>query len=117
MCRSSLLIAVNMAVTYGHTQEKMLTEINAIIDNEKRIKKSTPKYVLYGYRQYSEALIDVLVKPKIVFLYKVNGQFYKTNHSKLELPVWDVLPREQWDSLGNYGGMYWSNTFMPYFVG
>lgn len=79
--------------------------------------KSLPKGEIGRLWAYWEGLKDAAWNDQTVFLYKVGGKFYSVSHSKTpEFPSWDTLPREQWDSLGEHGGIYWRGTYAPFYI-
>lgn len=79
--------------------------------------KRTPKSFYDGLMQYAEGYFDASVKGKTVFLYNVDGKFYRTEKDKdIDLPVWSELPRNMWDKLGDHGGIYWKATLNPFFI-
>ena len=75
--------------------------------------KRTPKYLHAALSAYFDGYYDAVMKNQTIFLYKVDGVFYKlgTSHQKhLDMPCWDELPREKWDSLCDHGGSYWKDS-------
>lgn len=95
----------------------MWREVWEIIAGIYQHNKRTPQHLGASLRQYAEGYFDALATDQTVFLYNVNGQFYKLGLScqkDLPFPCWDELPRSMWDKLGEYGGIYWRKTLKPY---
>lgn len=117
--KTSIRCAIDRGID-KQTQKEIYSRAWAWIDGFKEnAPKRTPKSMFVELRAYAEGYFDASVEGKTVFLYNVNGTFYKTNNSTdkdLILPVWDTLPREQWDKLGDHGGIYWKSTLLPFFI-
>ena len=78
-------------------------------------EKKIPNTMMQFIRGYDRAMYDRFMEERLVFLYKVDGKFYKTKNSvKMDLPKWDELPREMWDKLGDCGGYYFRETLKKF---
>lgn len=78
-------------------------------------EKKVPLYMINYIRGYDHALYDMFMKERVIFLYEVDGQLYKTkNNEEIDLPVWDTLPREMWSELGELGGFYYRKSLKKY---
>lgn len=77
-------------------------------------KKEQTRILKASLLAFSEGYFQAITENATVFLYNVDGKFYKTNHCDLNFPCWDQLPREQWDKLGEKGGIYWRETLKPF---
>lgn len=101
------------------TQSEILQACYAVVDNYvEHSPKQWPKYYATSLMEYTQGYFDGKCDGQTVFLYMVDGKFYRTSHTQeLEFPVWNELPREQWDKLGDHGGLYWKTTLKPYFIG
>ena len=78
-------------------------------------EKKIPERMMQFVRGYDRALYDRFMEERLVFLYEVDGKFYKTQNSvKMDLPKWDELPREIWNKLGDCGGFYYRETLKKF---
>lgn len=78
-------------------------------------EKKLPERMMQYIRGYDHALYDRFMSERLVFLYEVDGKFYKTKNSvKMDLPKWDELPKEIWNNLGNCGGYYFRETLKKF---
>lgn len=112
--------SIQTAIQYGigkYTQKDMHEKSQQWIDNFiNRAPKRTPKVLFSELCAYRDGFLDAMIEGKTIFLYNVEGKFYKTSHSQgIELPEWRELPRDQWGTLGEHGGIYWKETLNVYF--
>lgn len=115
--KASLLILANYAIGNYDQRESNRRAMQWIEDFKEKSPKRTPKTMTSQLWAYWDGLKDGLWNKETTFLYNVEGQFYTVSHDKLEgLPSWDELPREQWDGLGDKGGIYWKKNFTPFFI-
>ena len=90
--------------------------LNAIAQFKNSIPQKPAKmrdHLTDSLSAYREGFFDCAIEGKTVFLYLVDGKFYRTGNvpENLEhLPKWDTLPRNLWDDLGEHGGIYWVDT-------
>ncbi len=78
-------------------------------------EKKIPNTMMQFIRGYDRAMYDRFMEEKLVFLYCVDGKFYKTNNSdKMDLPKWDELPHEMWGNLSDNGGFYFRETLKKF---
>ena len=93
---------------------KTLYENKAIIFSFLKEKK-VPNNMLQYIHGYDHAMYDTFMKERVIFLYCVEGKFYKTQNSvEIDLPVWDVLPREMWGKLSEHGGFYYHKSLKKF---
>lgn len=115
--RTSLRLLATYAIgryTQAEAQERAQQWISNFINNA---PKDCPKNIIAKLWAYWEGCKDVAWNEQHVFLYNVEGKFYATNNDKVGgIPCWDTLPREQWEQLGDCGGIYWKNNLSPFFV-
>ena len=78
-------------------------------------EKKLPERMMQFIRGYDRAMYDRFMEERLVFLYEVDGKFYKTKNSvKMDLPKWDELPKEMWNNLGDCGGYYFRETLKKF---
>ena len=83
----------------------------------KNIKGKLPQYMITFLNGYFEGIYDLFKKENLIFLYNYKGNFYKTRRSvDLFIPYWDEIPKEDWDKLGDCGGMYYIKQGLNGFV-
>ena len=78
-------------------------------------EKKVPQTIITFLNGYDNALYDLFMQQRVVFLYEVDGKLYKTQNSvPVDLPCFDVLPREEWNKLSDCGGFYYRDTLKKY---
>ena len=114
--------SIKSFIKYVSNSQDMLSKditkhINDSISAIYGINKRTPKRLQEQLREYANGLQEAYIEEKVVFLYKINGEFYRTgtNNYNNNMPVWDTLPRELWADIGQYGDLYWRDSLKPYF--
>ena len=116
--KTQLRTLVKLAVDLQRkTQKEILKEKEEIISGIFGHNKKTPRYLAASLNNYFDGFYDAMIAGHTVFLYNIEGQFYKLGHSYqkgLDFPTWDTLPREKWGSLKEYGGIYWRKTLKPF---
>jgi hypothetical protein len=104
------------------TQAKVLAERADIFEGVPEY----PRALRTELGGYFDAVFDRIDQEQVMFLYKVKGKFYTTNHDRQEglsraqprgLPTWEALPGAPRIDLSGCGGMYWRHSLEPFFVG
>ena len=100
------------AIDRKYSQAKIIERRNQIIASLPEF----PRYIRSGIAQYFDGMYEAYQRQHTVFLYLVDGKFYKTNHYKEEdLPSWDTLHREEWGNLSDKGGLFYKFTHEVFF--
>ena len=96
----------------GWSQERLLESVNGHLSHMRKANPSYPNWVFDDARKHWRGYTDAIIEDWTVFLYRVNGKFYRCNNTRGfdDMPIWEALPREMWDSLGDHGGIFWRET-------
>lgn len=117
--KSFLLTCVRHSVG-NYSQNLLLEKTIGIIENfVNSTPKSTPKIYTSSLWAYLDGAREAAHYDQLVFLYDYNGQLYRTKKTKDLphincLPDWSDIPREVWDNLSDYSGLYWKTTLVKY---
>lgn len=118
--KRSIINVIKFQAQYQEwTQKELLAECHRMIDDFMARRVQTPKVHGSVLRGVLDTAMALLVDHLPVYLYNIDGKFYKTNtqaSKHLDFPLWDTLPREQWNGIANYGGLYWPNSLKPFYV-
>ena len=82
-------------------------------------EKKVPQTIITFLNGYDNALYDLFMQQRVVFLYEYEGQLYKANgkiDKEIDLPCFDILPVEIWKKLcdENMGGFYYRDSLKKY---
>lgn len=113
----SLATLAQYAIGNYTQQEAFKRARQWIEDFKEKSPKRTPKSIYSNLWAYWDGLTEAAWGGQTIFIYNYKGQFYTTNNDTLPgFFAWDALPREDWDKLGEHGGIYWKSNLTPFSV-
>ena len=96
------------------TQKKFLEEKSKIM---KALPKGFPEKYKEQLNWYFRAMLDCHIRDNIIFLYKIGDVFFYANEQDdTMMPKWDTLPRGMWNSIFDYGGLFYKNTHEEFYI-
>lgn len=115
--KTSIVVFMNTAKN-NKTQKDILSWRNESLECliKSLPKKERTRILKSSLLAFSDGYYRATTENATIFLYNVNGNFYKTEKEKIDLPSWRELPEEYWPELGKHGGIYWRETLKPFHV-
>ena len=104
--RQGICAEWRLAESLGTPLTELNERISAVI-NMAAAHKGLPRYEVGKLHAYNAGIYDTYRFDRFIFLYCVNGQMYGARENVNNLPNWRELPKAEYDTLADKGGLYW----------